>query len=58
MKFFKKTFCKTNKNYMCSSIEDLLELLFVNASCLTMIQVGANDGVLCDPLRKHILKKN
>lgn len=57
MKFLKKTFCKINKNYTCSSLEDLLELLFVNACNLTMIQVGANDGVLCDPLRKHILNK-
>lgn len=40
---------------MCVTLDQLLELLFLNASSLTMIQIGANDGVLCDPLRKHIV---
>ena len=57
MKFFKKYFCRWNPDYCCVSIEKLLELLFLNAGSLNMIQVGANDGVLCDPLHKHIKSK-
>lgn len=57
MKIFKKYFCRWNPDYCCVSIEKLLELLFLNAGSLNMIQVGANDGVLCDPLHKHIKSK-
>ena len=37
------------------SIEDYLELLFLYSKEISMIQVGANDGSLCDPIRKYVL---
>ena len=38
------------------SIESFLDLLFLFADKVSIIQVGANDGQLCDPIRKYVLQ--
>ena len=57
MKFLKKYFCRYMSRHTCVDIESLIELLFLNVHQIKMIQVGANDGVLCDPLYKYVVNQ-
>ncbi len=38
------------------SIESYLDLMFLFSEKATMLQIGANDGSLCDPLRKFVMQ--
>jgi FkbM family methyltransferase len=38
------------------SIESYLDLMFLFSKQVTMLQVGANDGSMCDPIRKFVLQ--
>lgn len=47
------------KNFFKKShveIESYLDLLFLYAKECVMLQIGANDGQLCDPIRKYVLQ--
>lgn len=37
-------------------IESYLDLLFLFAKDSFIMQIGANDGQLCDPIRKYFLE--
>ncbi|BBN60156.1 FkbM family methyltransferase [Hydrogenovibrio marinus] len=46
------------KNFFKKShveVESYLDLLFLYAKDCVMLQIGANDGQLCDPIRKYVL---
>lgn len=38
------------------SIESYLDLMFLFSKEVSMLQVGANDGSMCDPIRKFVLQ--
>jgi FkbM family methyltransferase len=51
---FKENFLKVESTTL-PSLETYLDEIFLSGKVRTVVQVGANDGIQSDPLRKHIM---